>query len=733
MSGKNKLFESTLISDNSYQKSKMRYNRDYMISPRVAKELNTYNYFGIFKAFNDVHKRGDINPETGEENKEGIGPNAPAVRSLFNRSAAMMVGGTVSDNGTANTRIDAVRKNASEWRVYNNVPLLDSPDNRREMRKQGSCTVKELVQQSSEGLLGRATYSYADFMYCKYLGRVPNNYLITLRRFPVPPGDNITAVGTTKKNLKGAGKNNTMQQIGCLVTWMGTPGNEMENLLKYSVTMPYQEKQAKMDNLSTQGADDQQGVLNGIAAAFDSGYRKQYNAGQGGAAFNSFVSTFFPPLGKGLSTGPYPMNYTDNNKVYGPIDRVKKIYMRGDEGIDFKQNITLTFEYELRSYNGINTRQAFLDLLANILSVTYTTGSFWGGGYRGGGMHQNSIFNNLNIFKAKGGFTDFVDAFQKDVETFKKPLVDHVNSEYRKNKAIDKQKREQAKKNGGDGKESFFGDGVIGTIMDIGKQALSMLNSIGGMFLGGMLNRLGRPARAYADSLLSERPTGMWHVMIGNPKHPIMSMGNMVLKNTTIQHYGPLGLDDFPTYIKVVCELDRGKGRDNRDIESLYMHGNDRIYSSMSQKVLDMYNNASQYKADKYAYVGNDDNGRHTRPTLTTSPPPVPDPSSIKMPSSIGAGTRSRTFAARSAADDISSKVFDNQSPEISSSTNFEEIGVMSDNAITGEQLRSRNDMLQKYYGETDTYSICFSAAEQEYGATPPKTKKDSSTKEPGT
>ena len=696
MSGKNKLFAKAQINDNSYQHARVRYNRDYMISPEVAKELNTYNYFGIFKAFNDIHKRGDINPKTGEESTKGIGPNSPAVRSLFNRSAAVMVGGTVDDNPT--NRIATMRKSASEWRIYNNTPLIDSPSNRREIRKHGSCTVKELVYQSGEGLLGRAIYSYADFMYCKYLGRVPNNYLITLRRFPVPPGDNITAVGTTKKSLKGAGKNNSMQQIGCLVTWLGTPGNEMENILKYSVTMPYQEKQAKMENLSTSGADDQQGVLNGLAAAFDSGYRKQYTAGYGGAAFNSFIGTFFPSLGSSLSAGPYPLNYTDNNKVYGPIDRVKKIYMRGDEGIDFKQNITLTFEYELRSYNGINTRQAFLDLLANILSVTYTTGSFWGGGYRGGGMHQNSIFNNLNIFKAKGGFTNFIDAFQKDVENVSKPYVDDVNAKYKKNKAS--------------------GGGLLETAIDLGKQALSMLNSLGGMLLGGMLNRLGRPARAYADSLLSERPTGMWHVMIGNPKHPIMSMGNMVLKNTTIQHYGPLGLDDFPTYIKVTCELDRGKGRDNRDIESLYMHGNDRIYSSMSQKVLDMYNNATPYKGDKYTYVGNDMNSRAIQYSLNAVS--ESSPQNMNIPK-VGV-TR--------ASDDVSSKLLDDTSTGTPDSVNLDELGI-SGGTITGDQLRSVGNILQKYYGESDSYSIIFAAAEQEYGATPPSKKRVPSSKEP--
>jgi hypothetical protein len=55
-----------------------------------------------------------------------------------------------------------------------------------------------------------------------------------------------------------------------------------------------------------------------------------------------------------------------------------------------------------------------LDLISNILSVVYTTGTFWGGGYKGGGAHQNNVFADLNIFKVNGGFTDYMDAFVKE-------------------------------------------------------------------------------------------------------------------------------------------------------------------------------------------------------------------------------------------------------------------------------------------------------------------------------
>ena len=431
----NKLFKGTKILQNNLV-SRVRSNREYLISQEISEDLNTYNYFGVFKSYNDVHKRtfkgsrqqyqkysvtkGKDNEDkithelSGDNDTVGVieeeyGKNpvgSPAVRSIFNRAGGMLIG---TDNGLSGDYRDVkleehIRDGASGWRISNNVPLMDSVSNRDRIRSHSGCSVKELVQQSEQGLLGRAIYSYADFMYCKYLGKIPNNYLITLRRFPVPPGDFISTVGVGR-DQKVEGKNSNGQQIGCMVTWLGTPGNEIGNILKYSYKMPYQEKNAQWETIENSDADGAQGLANSVAAAFDPAYRKQYISGHGGAAYNAFVGKFFkvPGLSKisgGSDTGPYPTApFYDANKIYGPIDRVKSTMMRSPDGLEFNQEVTITFEYELRAYNGINTRQAMLDLLSNILQVTYTTGGFWGGGYRGGGMHQSSIFNNLAIFK----------------------------------------------------------------------------------------------------------------------------------------------------------------------------------------------------------------------------------------------------------------------------------------------------------------------------------------------
>lgn len=670
------IFTKTKI--NTFHNSRVRYNRAYLISDNISERFNSYYNFGVFRAYNDLHTRtfNDAN----DDYKEVFGQDkvgTPAVKSLFNDYGGAMIGG---DSGAfANGNLaspDLLRKSASGWRISNNVPLMDSPENRQRIRATSGCTIAELVKQSGEGVLGRAIYSYSDFMFCKYLGKIPNNYLITLRRFPIPPPDFIFSNLEGTERLSGIAKSQFSQQIGCMVTWLGTPGNEMENILKYSYTMPYEEKNSQWEQVQGGDADSSSNIFNAVAAGFDPAYRKAYNGGYGGSAltgFNTYIGKVFPAMQ--FTNGPYDTQpHYDQNRIYGPIDNVKSTYARSAAGLTFDQKITITFDYTLRAYNGINTRQAFLDLISNILQVTYSPGDFWKGGYRGSAMHQNSIFARLKTFQCSGGFTDFLDAMGEDVST----LTTHATAS-------------------------------LGSLEDIIKAFKNALNNIGGMFMGNMFNKLGRPVKQYANSLLSEAPVGMWHLTIGNPHHPIMAMGNMVLKNTTITHYGPLGLDDFPTGIKVICELDRGKPRDLREIEKLYMKGNDRIIFSNDQKVIDMYADAIEYNK-KYI--------KQQEPTSQITQPSITPESSLQntgqgTDESSNISTGATTGSAQEAlSSDLNDAILKNSGVNINNIRDFQ-------NSTEG-----LNSLLQKTFGETDTYSIFFSSAEQEYGAQKRKNKE---------
>jgi hypothetical protein len=165
---------------------------------------------------------------------------------------------------------------------------------------------------------------------------------------------------------------------------MGTPGNDMSNILKYSYKMPFTFQNSQWNQVSGADYDSQSGPLNAIAAAFDPTYRKHYQRGEVGTIYNSYIGKHF-----GAGSQPYSVQamqeHYDRSKVYGPVDTIKGTYMRSETGLEFNQTMSLQFDYELRAYNGINPRQAMLDLLSNILNVTYTTGTFWGGGYTGYG------------------------------------------------------------------------------------------------------------------------------------------------------------------------------------------------------------------------------------------------------------------------------------------------------------------------------------------------------------
>ncbi len=48
-----------------------------------------------------------------------------------------------------------------------------------------------------------APYYWKDFLYCKHYGTIPNNYMVTLRRFPTPVLDNLSVPGA-KNSIKSS-------------------------------------------------------------------------------------------------------------------------------------------------------------------------------------------------------------------------------------------------------------------------------------------------------------------------------------------------------------------------------------------------------------------------------------------------------------------------------------------------------------------------------------------------
>ena len=529
----------------------------------VAFNLNTYKNWGEVDLM--------IDPFPKDEKNDGDPIPAKGTKALFNNVHAVYYG-------------DILRRR-------NNMPLIDTKKNREMSRNESDCSVRSLVQNSGQGRMGRAIYNYSDFMYCKELGRVSNNYLVTLRRFPAPCSDTILFVNPDDPSETNNEDGFQMHSpdIGRMVTWMGVSGNEMGNILKYSFKMPFREVNSEIQEYDGAGDDRTAGPLGALLNGTTKQYRQYMLSGKGGDLAASYVGGLLggrhPRLGSfvGSNGGGAPYSnaqwrgFRDKNKVYGNVDTIRKTTLRGYDGLDFNQSITLTFDYELRSYDGINTKSAFLDLLANILTVTYTTGTFWGGGYRmTSGSPQSNVFANLPILKMidKGELNSVGDLFDG--------ITDSLSSIWG---------------------QLSQGEGILGAIKNLGSSLLSM-------FTGAALNKLGRPTKIALNSLLEPVPTGMWHLTIGNPMHPIMVIGNLILDNTEIEHYGPLGLDDFPTGLRVTCTLHHGKPRDTSLIENMYVLGHSRVYIPMGEYTERMYEGASELHQSKKEIAGRNSAGK---------------------------------------------------------------------------------------------------------------------------
>lgn len=487
--------------------------------------------------------------------------------------------------------------------IMENVPLMDgtflSKHDEAEIAKLDDCSIRELVNLSSvrKSILGNARYKYADFMYCKDLGKISNNHMITLRKFAIPVGDNIFR--STVAKTAGEGKDDPMSSIGDvgrMITWFDTDDNKLSDIMSYEYEASWKKLDAKIQQLDSQEDDEGRGIAGKIINNLSPGYNLQSAHGiNSGGLLGQLMNS----MGIGANTHEYQHNDValgrnyDNNKVYTPRDTIQDTHIYEGK-LTFKHEFTLNFSYKLRAYDNINPKSAFLDLLGNILTVTYRKGTFWGGKSevlgakpnKAGWQKYNNVLKGLsdaggdlwkNIFHLEGANTD---GLLSALSQFGSSLLDIVKGAGMDIGGTASSAMQTAK-------DFLSGNITAGEVMDkvktrvqAGAQKAADLN-LGQVMMGSIKNKLGRPALYAFDSLLTGAKVGLWHVTIGNPKNPIATFGNLIMTNAKITHSGPLGFDDFPTDLHVSVTLKHAMSRDATEISKMYTKGQNGIYFSL--------------------------------------------------------------------------------------------------------------------------------------------------------
>jgi hypothetical protein len=394
-------------------------------------------------------------------------------------------------------------------------------------------------------------YNSGDFAYCTYYGKIPNNYMLTLRRFPTPAEDDI--INATALDDKGNVLKKEQADVARAITWMSeVTENKLSEILKFNVGFNWEDLESEVQTITP----------------------NEPNRGSVGSFINSspFLSNVENTM-KGISPGQTanteahgsgwdPMKETYPNKAYGPYNVIKNVRVR-KEGLTFEQEIKLVFHYDLRSIGKVDPKLAMLDIMANMLVLTYNNAPFWGGATR---------------YTSSG--------------TVKQPFpgMDKLYS----------------------GDISGFFSGLMGGLKSAATNLMSgnpmeALKKLGGNLLGGsLMNLFGKPSGTEAaKAFLTGDSTGAWHLTIGNPLNPIAVIGNLTCTSSDFEFDGPLGYEDFPSKLKVTVTLKPARYRDKGDIESMFNAGRGRIYltpkgdkNTDQETVVDAYGKKYAQKGD---------------------------------------------------------------------------------------------------------------------------------------
>ena len=414
---------------------------------------------------------------------------------------------------------------------------------------------------------GLASYRMQDFIYLKYYNQIPNNYMITLRRYTLPCEDHMFGLDMTADavNLLN-GYEESHFNIATAVTYLGEKaGNKLSDILKFEYGANYEEKEAKVETLANTdgGLAAQMREKFGISEAFMSGNDTGNNGRTAMVKSALKFSALCGMRGKDVRDAIASSHRFEGNEfaqvygenIYGDVNVINKTKVRS-RGLTYNGNFSLNFEYSLKSLKCVNPRIAMMDILSNFLILTGNYGAFWGGETRFYG--QKSIAPQFgDPEKLRNG--DYKGYFQS--------LLTDVKSGFESISTL----------NGGSGD---LWDGIKNL-------AAGALQGLLGNLFGGNVGVAGTAQAPIA--ILSGAPTGYWHVTVGNPLDPIAMMGNMAVTKTTVQFNDILGYDDFPTEVKFTVDLEHCTPRDNASIENMFNGAKGRFYAFTDAELLNLY------------------------------------------------------------------------------------------------------------------------------------------------
>jgi hypothetical protein len=430
-------------------------------------------------------------------------------------------------------------------------------------------------------------YNVKDFIFCKHYGVIPNNRMITLRRFPSPTLDSLRTIspsgakydyviengqiatkpvnqGDIGKLLDPTGEYNSVLPVAQAVTYFGDgTGNSLNTILGINTGLKFSyEGQTPMKNEKT----GDPGLMNSPFGDLIKSYLATGTTQINVDAVDTLVGTVVNPQ-KNLNalkrmyldaatTGDGPLS----KKIFVNVNTVDQVLTRKQGFNGGTETFTLNFDYNLTSVGDMNSKLLFLDLMTNLLSLGSDYGTFLAPELR---LEQSNVGIGF-----PGGAAGYAQSITDPVQ-FIQNQVTGMLSGANVQKILDAEKNLKADVEGAVQElKNFVNDPDKGINRD-SKLYKSLTVLMTDVFLKQIY---------FQPIMLSGYPTGSWHVVVGNPLNPIAMMGNLVCTGIKITLGEDLGPDDFPTTMQAQFTLQPGRQRHRGDWESIFNRGNGRLY-----------------------------------------------------------------------------------------------------------------------------------------------------------
>ena len=430
-------------------------------------------------------------------------------------------------------------------------------------------------------------YNVKDFIFCKYYGIIPNNRMITLRRFPHATLDSLRTIHNDKVGDFGfnkdgkisfesrgvpdlnklqdkTGENNTSLPVAQAVTFFGgDTGNSLANILGINTGLNFTaQTQEAMKNEQTGDPGLMNSPYGDLIKSLITGTGVDFDV----QAADNLAGTLLTPEKNLNSLRRMLLDQAVNEegplskKIFVNVNTVNQMMLRSvgfNGGFD---SFSLDFHYNLTSVGQINSKLLFLDLMTNLLSIGSDYGQFLSPELR---LSQTNV--GVGFPGGPAGYAkSIVDPIGYIRDTVSNMLSkDNVDRQLKNEKGL----KDQVEKIASEVK-AFASDPTKGLGPDS-----TLMKSISVMLSDAFLKKV-----YFSPIMLSGYPTGDWHLVVGNPLNPIAMIGNLVCTNVKITFGDDLGPDDFPTELKATYTLQPGRQRHRGDYESMFNRGNGRLY-----------------------------------------------------------------------------------------------------------------------------------------------------------